>query len=177
MTPASHQTVRLSQGKHRDPEHGVCVMELASMLAGEPFSDRPQCVCPVIAAFLRAYNDGLDDHRRQDLYRFASSAVGSRSTLAVQGERGRLCLVWARERQDELRRGVRRFFPPRAGVPSGGIGDDAAGTLAGTLASRVAAKRHPGAHESALAFVRDLIALGNAAYSRPQAAESALITQ
>src|ERR1044072_7923842 len=68
MTHASHQTVRLSQGKHRDPDHGACVMELSSMLAGEPFSDRPRCVDPVIAAFLRTYNDGLDDRRRQDLY-------------------------------------------------------------------------------------------------------------
>src|SRR4051794_22585916 len=101
MSLASHQTVRLSQGKHRDPDHGVCVMELSSMLAGEPFSDRPQCVCPVVAAFLRAYNDGLDDHRRQDLFRFASAAVGSRSTLAIQGARGRMCLLWAHDRQTE----------------------------------------------------------------------------
>jgi len=50
MTQASHQTVRLSQGKHRDPDHGACVMELSSMLAGEAFSDRPRCVDPVIAA-------------------------------------------------------------------------------------------------------------------------------
>ena len=41
MTPSSHQTVRLSAGKHRSPEDGVCVVELASMLAGETFTDRP----------------------------------------------------------------------------------------------------------------------------------------
>ena len=27
------------------------------MLAGEPFSDHPESVCPVIGSFLRAYND------------------------------------------------------------------------------------------------------------------------
>ena len=27
------------------------------MLAGEPFTDQPESVCPVIASFLRAYND------------------------------------------------------------------------------------------------------------------------
>ena len=64
----SHQTVRLSPGRHGRPEDGVCVMELASMLAGERFSDRPRSVCPVIAAFLRSYNDQVDDRRRQDLY-------------------------------------------------------------------------------------------------------------
>ena len=56
----SHQTVRLRRGKHASPEKGVCVMELASMLAGEPFSDRPQAVCPVIGAYLRSYNDVVD---------------------------------------------------------------------------------------------------------------------
>ena len=52
----SHQTVRLSAGRHSSPAEGVCVMELASMLAHEPFSDQQRSVCPVIAAFLRAYN-------------------------------------------------------------------------------------------------------------------------
>jgi hypothetical protein len=182
MSPASHQTVRLSQGKHRDPDHGVCVMELASMLAGEPFSDRPHCACPVTSAFLRAYNDGVDDERRQDLYAFAAATVGSRSTLAVQGERGRMCLAWAQERQTELRRGLRRFIPPRTGIPAGGIGDDAAGTLAGTLAARVVARRTPGAHEATLEFLQRLLEvrgpeIGSAAYSRPRAGESALITR
>jgi hypothetical protein len=48
MTPlAGHQTARLSKGRDTSPEHGTCVMELASMLAGEPFSDAPRSVCPV----------------------------------------------------------------------------------------------------------------------------------
>ena len=60
----SHQTVRLARGKHADPDAGVCVMELASMLADEPFTDHPQCVCPVIASFLRSYNDVASDRGR-----------------------------------------------------------------------------------------------------------------
>jgi hypothetical protein len=40
MSPVSHQTIKLSKGKHRAPEDGACVMELASMLAGESFTDR-----------------------------------------------------------------------------------------------------------------------------------------
>ena len=42
----------------------------------------------MIAAFLRAYNDAIDDRRRQDLYRYASAAVGTRASTAVPG-RGR----------------------------------------------------------------------------------------
>ena len=69
---SSHQTVRLARGRHPSPSFGACVMELASMLADEPFTDRPDNASPVIAAFLRTYNDGIDDERRQDLFALAS---------------------------------------------------------------------------------------------------------
>ncbi|MBV8943109.1 MAG: hypothetical protein JO240_15380, partial [Solirubrobacterales bacterium] len=91
----SHQTVRLTAGRHRSPRFGACVMELASMLAEEPFSDRPRNASPVIAAFLRTYNDGLDDERRQDLYPLASLIVGSASRRAVERERASRCLEFA----------------------------------------------------------------------------------
>jgi hypothetical protein len=55
-------------------------MELASMLAGEPFSDAPRAVCPVIGEFLRTYNDVVDDDRRQALYSCAAKVVGSRGS-------------------------------------------------------------------------------------------------
>jgi hypothetical protein len=61
----SHQTVRLARGKHDTPADGACVLELASMLAGEPFGDQPRSVSPVIAAYLRTYNDGADDVSRR----------------------------------------------------------------------------------------------------------------
>jgi hypothetical protein len=160
---ASHQTVRLSQGKHRDPDHGACVMELASMLAGEPFSDRPRCVDPVIAGFLRTYNDGIDDRRRQDLYPLAAEVVESRTVPSIQAERARLCLQWAQRRYGTGRRGVRKLLPRRPLLPDGRLGDDAAGTLAGRVAVKQATKRRAeGAHEAALAFVRQLLAVGAA---------------
>jgi hypothetical protein len=161
MSPASHQTVRLSQGKHRDPDHGACVMELASMLAGEPFSDRPRCVDPVIAGFLRTYNDGIDDKRRQDLYPLAAAVVGTRAVAGVQAERARMCLQWAQARHINLRRGPRRLLPARPLLPDARLGDDAAGTLAGRLAVKLASRRKAAdAHEAALAFVHELIAVG-----------------
>ena len=164
MTQVSHQTVRLSQGKHRGPDHGACVMELSSMLAGEPFSDRPRCVDPVIAGFLRTYNDGIDDNRRQDLYPMASEVVGTRSVAGVQAERARMCLAWAQKRHQELRHGPRRLLPLRPLLPDGRLGDDAAGTLACRLAVKLATRRRSeGAHEAALAFVRELIAVGQPA--------------
>jgi hypothetical protein len=80
MNPKTHQTVRLSRGKHAGPDHGACVMELASMLAGETFTDHPKSVCPVIGSFLRTYNDLVDDDRRQALYPCASKVVGSKGS-------------------------------------------------------------------------------------------------
>jgi hypothetical protein len=87
-SPISHQTVRLAPGRHAAPEEGVCVMELASMLADEPFTDHPRSVCRVIASFLRAYNDAVDDTRREDLYLCAAIAVGTRDSRRT--ERARL---------------------------------------------------------------------------------------
>ena len=168
MTQLSHQTVRLSQGKHRGPDHGACVMELASMLAGEAFSDRPRCVDPVIAGFLRTYNDGIDESRRQDLYPLASEVVGTRAVAGVQAERARMCLAWAQQRHAELRQGARRLLPSRPLLPDGRLGDDAAGTLAGRIAVKQASRRRTeGSHAAALEFVRELIAVGT---PRPAAA-------
>ena len=77
MRQPTYQTVKLSRGKHSSPEYGACVMELASMLAGEPFSDHPRSVSPAIASFMRTYNDMLDGDLRQDLYRYAAKVIGT----------------------------------------------------------------------------------------------------
>jgi hypothetical protein len=87
---ASHQTVRLQAGSHDGPAGGVCVMELASMLSGERFSDRPACVSTMVAALLRGYNDGLDAERRQTLKRFAAAAVGTADDAVPERARRRI---------------------------------------------------------------------------------------
>jgi hypothetical protein len=103
MAPVTHQTIRLSKGKHTSPEEGACVMELASMLAGEPFSDHPRSVCPVIAALLRRYNDTLDDWRRQDLYAYAARVVGSRGSVRLERVRTEYLRSWISERSPRRR--------------------------------------------------------------------------
>ena len=94
MSPVTHQTVKLSKGKHSAPEDGACAMELASMLAHEPFSDHPHSVCPAIGSFLRAYNDSIDDERRQDLYAYAAMVVGSRASIDVEHMRAERLMAW-----------------------------------------------------------------------------------
>jgi|SRR5829696_6222695 len=153
----SHQTIRLSKGKHATAAEGACVMELASILAGEPFSDRPASVCPVVAGFLRAYNDRIDDERRQDLYRYASEVVGTRAGADVERSRERRCLEWAAERRQQ------RPFPlrwvTRSTTPAGGdrrLGLDAAGTYA----ARSIRRHGDRTHLAALTLVDELIAMG-----------------
>jgi len=58
---------RASRGKHRNVAEGTCLMELASVFGGEPFSDHPRCVHPALAELARLLNDHLDDDVRQTL--------------------------------------------------------------------------------------------------------------
>jgi len=105
--------VRLTAGAHSSPQHGVCVVELASLIAKEEFSDRPRCVCPVIGAFLRGWNDRAPYAQRQRLGPYAARIVGSRRSSAVTRERRDVCLRWAGE---DLSHGGVRGFLSRVGA-------------------------------------------------------------
>ncbi|HZM80287.1 MAG TPA: hypothetical protein VFC19_31515 [Candidatus Limnocylindrales bacterium] len=69
----------LSPGKHRNPRKGACFMELASLLAGERWSDHPTCTHPLLAAVARHVNDYTTDAGRQRLARLIPSVIGSTS--------------------------------------------------------------------------------------------------
>ncbi len=107
MPTPSYQTTRLTGGRHASAREGACVMELASMLAGERFSDHPRSVCPVIAMVLRAYNDGIDDDRRQDLYTYASVVVGSRDRRSRRTRAARFAEFFGCEQRRPYGRGLR----------------------------------------------------------------------
>jgi hypothetical protein len=153
---ASHQTIRLSKGKHAAPTEGACVMELASMLAGEPFSDRPASACPVVGGFLRAYNDRIDDERRQDLYRYAAEVVDTRGSADIERARERRCLEWAEERKRERPRPLRWITRASPAVVDRRLGLDAAGTYA----ARSIRRHSDRTHTAALALIDELIAMG-----------------
>ena len=108
MPERSHQTVTIRRGKHASPDRGACVVELASMLAGERFSDHPPTVCPVIAGFLRGYNDLMPEQDLPELYPIAARVVGSAGPKWVRRERARRLIEWSREPAGRARR--RRFY-------------------------------------------------------------------
>jgi hypothetical protein len=89
------ESLRLDPGAHDSPRHGVCIVELASVIADEPFSDRPDCVCEVIGAFLRSWNDRSSHAERQRLIPYARRIVGSRASRRITRLRRDVCLTWA----------------------------------------------------------------------------------
>jgi hypothetical protein len=170
MPPVSHQTIKLSRGRHSSPEHGACVMELASMLAGEGFGDHPRSVSRPIASFLRGYNDLLDDRRREDLYEYAAHAVGTAGAPSIEEARAARLLAWAdqqwerrasRSILDRLR--LRRVYRERSTDPE----------PAGTYAVHSIRKVNDETHAAALALVDELIAMRSPSGSGPQRVELA----
>jgi hypothetical protein len=93
--PLRIESLPLEPGSHSSPEQGVCIVELASILARERFSDEPDCVCAVIGAFLRSWNDRASYVDRQRLRPYAERIVGTRSRRAITHRRRDICLVWS----------------------------------------------------------------------------------
>jgi hypothetical protein len=152
VSSALHQTIRLSPGHHRTAEDGVCAMELASLLAGTSFSDRCVRVCPVIAAFVRGYNDRIDDDRRQDLIPLVPGIIDTRAADEVVEARGRLCLRFAHEAFTDRRWRVWRPHVLHA-TREGNI------EIAAHLVAD-AALRRPAWHARTLRLIRTLAAMG-----------------
>jgi hypothetical protein len=140
-------------------------MELASMLAGEPFSDDPRAVSRLLGAFLRTYNDAITDDRRQQLYPVASLVVGSAGGRHVERLRANLCRRWLvelgctppRRRRlslDRLRYGPQLMQP-------------------GPWLARLLAGLGNSGHLLAMLFIDEVVALGATGVGPPELAPSA----
>lgn len=138
------------------------------MLAAEPFSDEPVCVCPVIAEFLRTYNDDVDDHRRQELYPYASMVVETREGPSAERRRAnRLADWWLRGKYPRAGRVLRILWRC---VPSSAMRDIEIAHRAGRWAAR-----RPDQHTAALAMVERMcgrapLAMGASAVAEQRAA-------
>jgi hypothetical protein len=142
------QTVSLARGRHVAPEQGVCTVELASMLAGERFTDQPRSACPAVAAFVRGYNDAIDDERRQDLYAVAALLVDSFAGDEATHRRMWCLIGFARDLRP------RRFglLGPRLSYEDDLVKCESAGRHAAKVA-----RRHQEVHERVLALVHGLL--------------------
>jgi hypothetical protein len=91
------EALQLASGSHQADEREMCVMEAVAYVAGEPWSDHPQCASPVIAAFCRTWNDTPESYGqaiRDRLRAYIPRLVGSRGTSEVEDRRGWLAVDW-----------------------------------------------------------------------------------
>jgi hypothetical protein len=152
----SGSDLELSRGSHRSPRHGLCVVELASLLAGERFSDHPASVCPVIGSLIRSYNDAANDSRRQDLYPYAARILDTRSTFEVAEQRRARIVAWARE--ERPLRALPRWRGRSVPEPSR--------KTAGAIALGAIRRHTDRSHVRMLALLDELIEIGRPAEPR-----------
>ena len=89
-------TITLARGPHDSPASGLCALEAAAYIAGEPHSDHPQCVAETIGAFLRNWNDSISDAEARDrlLKPLLPLAIGTVTTAADEETRAWLATDW-----------------------------------------------------------------------------------
>jgi len=155
--------IRLASGRHDSPWDGVCVMELASLIADEDFTDRPQCVCPVIGSFLRGWNDRAGYHERQRLEPYARRIVGSRAGRDETRQRRDLCLAYTRARLTggSTQLGERARIALYCGVGAGLKLNEGAGEFAARVAFAT------GDAQGAFGLLEAMLAIGAGPNAKP----------
>ena len=85
----------LYHGTHHSPEHGMCMMEAAAYVAGEPHTDHPRCVSAVIGQFCRVWNDDLGSTMNRDrLRKWVPRVIGTNGSHEVELQRMLLVAEW-----------------------------------------------------------------------------------
>lgn len=94
--------IRFGPGTHKPTatptgDRDMCIMEAVAFMAGELWSDAPTCASPVVASFLRVWNDALFDKDRDRLLpaeKWIPRLIGSRGDNAVEERRSYIVLDW-----------------------------------------------------------------------------------
>uniref|UniRef100_UPI001C2D4D4A hypothetical protein n=1 Tax=Sphingomonas bacterium TaxID=1895847 RepID=UPI001C2D4D4A len=85
----------LDSGGHKTFAAGVCAMEAAAYISRQPWSDAPECVCPVIGAFMRSWNDALpDDQRTSLLLPLIPLTIGTKGSDKLAERRSMMAVDW-----------------------------------------------------------------------------------
>ena len=101
MPKTNEYRPHLSYGLHTRRSDGMCALEWVAYLAGEPHSDRPECVSPVLRQVGIALNDRLSDRRRQLLGPYLVRMIGTAGDGRDE-ERRELCRQWLAEQLPAL---------------------------------------------------------------------------
>ena len=136
----------LSRGKHRNMRKGACFMEMASVLAGERWSDHPPCTHPLIGDVARHVNDFTSDDERHGLAVLIPSVVGLNSDdLRMDARIALRCAttalpVAAEERQNVLAVSVMTADRVLAGLEGRAVDDLEPASLAALESAPAATK-------------------------------------
>jgi hypothetical protein len=71
-------SIILTTGSHAKNDNNACVMEFVSLLAGETWSDHPECASESITKLAIGINDNGDQSHRDRLKELAPRIVGTR---------------------------------------------------------------------------------------------------
>jgi hypothetical protein len=163
----------LKSGSHL-PDGEFCVMEAVAYVAGEKWSDSPECASPSISGFLRCWNDGMNDEDRQMLKPFIPKLVNSRGSDDLEQRRYMLAFNWAiREmvpswldaamlhREASALRDLREFTDPAQlrDVPELSAAGSAARSAAGSAAESALRPTVEKLQKSAFDLVKRMLAL------------------
>ena len=94
VRPLDLDSLTLLRGSHHAGNYEFCVMEAVAYMAGEKHSDSPKCASPVISAFMRQWNDDLDDAGRQKLKPYIPKLIGTKASKAVEEKRAWMVTDW-----------------------------------------------------------------------------------
>lgn len=92
-TTISLDDIVLKSGAHKSIEEGACIMEMVSYIANEPWSDHPQCACPILTEYAIRMNDKFTDEDRQKLKPLIPLLINTRLEDAAQIARKRF-MMW-----------------------------------------------------------------------------------
>ena len=82
---------KLYRGGGKEIDH-ACIMQMVSYVAGAPWSDTPDCACPILTRYMIRVNDALNDEHRQKLKPFIPLVVGTRMNDETQIARKRFMM-------------------------------------------------------------------------------------
>jgi hypothetical protein len=85
---------KLYAGSHAEGSDEKCIMEAVAFVTHKKWSDEPPCVCPVLAIFMRSWNDGLNDAERALLLPFIPKLINTRGTVALERRRRTVATDW-----------------------------------------------------------------------------------
>ena len=95
-TAKLQQITTLDRGAHDGDSGVMCAMEAVAWIAGEPWSDAPQCASPAISQFMRSWNDALPDaDRTRVLMPLLPEIIGTRTTETDEQTRAWMAMDWA----------------------------------------------------------------------------------